>query len=111
MLLASLNESEVRRIMAIQDSESFAPLLDSIGKEYSGRSSADIASIKDEEYRNHVLFLCHAQTYLLLKYGIKFTDVGLIRRAIDRCTPCIWPHSRKLKVDYRCILIQNNLRN
>jgi len=34
-----------------------------------------------KSYKNHSLFLQHAQTYLLLMYAIKWGDIGLIRRA------------------------------
>ncbi|KAH8656432.1 hypothetical protein BGZ61DRAFT_308610, partial [Ilyonectria robusta] len=47
-------------------------------------------STDDEELRNHVLFLQHTQTYLLLKYSIKHADLGLLRRTIDRC--CLYFH-------------------
>jgi hypothetical protein len=59
-------------------------LLDRISSQYS--HSCDVNIIKDGELRNHILFLRHAQTYLLLKYGVKHGDIGLIRRAVDRCT-------------------------
>jgi hypothetical protein len=59
-------------------------LLDRIISQYNYSCNVDI--IEDGELRSHILFLRHAQTYLLLKYGIKHGDIGLIRRAVDRCT-------------------------
>ncbi|KAI9763921.1 MAG: hypothetical protein M1839_006119 [Geoglossum umbratile] len=47
----------------------------------------------DREFRNHILFLQHAETYLLLKYAIKHADIGLISHAVDRC--CIYFHGSK----------------
>ncbi|KAI9772518.1 MAG: hypothetical protein M1840_000723 [Geoglossum simile] len=42
----------------------------------------------DEELQNHIRFIELAEVYQLLKYAIKYGDIGLIRRAIDRC--CIF---------------------
>ncbi|KAI9780358.1 MAG: hypothetical protein M1839_006781 [Geoglossum umbratile] len=39
----------------------------------------------DRELRNHILFVQHAKTYLLLKHAIKHADIGLISHAVDRC--------------------------
>ncbi|KAI9776732.1 MAG: hypothetical protein M1839_009376 [Geoglossum umbratile] len=47
----------------------------------------------DKELQNHYLFLQHMQIYLLLRYAIKHADLGLLRRAIDRC--CIYFHGSK----------------
>ena len=41
-------------------------------------------------FRNHILFFQHTQVYLLLKYSIEHADLGLLRRAIDRC--CVYFH-------------------
>jgi hypothetical protein len=35
--------------------------------------------------RDHLLFIQHAETFLQLKEAIKFGDVGLLRRVINRC--------------------------
>ena len=68
-------------MLAIHNSKAFSQLLDRIVYSYS----KDVRSTNDMELRNHVLFLQHTQTYLLLKYSIKHADLGLLRRAIDRC--------------------------
>ena len=77
---------DITEILATQDAKSFSQLLGSVVNSYGieARSTSDI------ELRNHILFLQHMQTYLLLKYAIKRADIGLVRRAIDRC--CIYFH-------------------
>ncbi|KAI9769893.1 MAG: hypothetical protein M1839_003559 [Geoglossum umbratile] len=47
----------------------------------------------DRELRNHILFLQHAETYLLLKHAIKHVDISLISHAVDHC--CIYFHGSK----------------
>jgi hypothetical protein len=76
----------IARILAIHDTEAFSRLLDRIVDSYGKYAP----STDDEELRNHVLFLQHTQTYLLLKYAIKHADLGLLRQAIDRC--CVYFH-------------------
>lgn len=39
----------------------------------------------DDEWRNHVLFIRHTQTYLLLKWAISHGDIGLLRQALRQC--------------------------
>jgi hypothetical protein len=39
----------------------------------------------DDEWRNHVLFMRHTQTYLLLKWAISHGDIGLLRQALRQC--------------------------
>lgn len=73
-------------MLATQDAKSFSQLLDSIVNSYGNEAR----SVNDIELRNHILFLQHTQTYLLLKYAIKRADIGLLRRAVDRC--CIYFH-------------------
>ena len=73
-------------MLATQDAKSFLQLLDSVVNSYG----IEARSTSDMELRNHVLFLQYIQTYLLLKYAIKHANIGLLRRAIDRC--CIYFH-------------------
>ena len=68
-------------MLTIHDPATFSQLLDRIVHSYG----KDACSTDDLELRNHVLFLQHMQTYLLLKYSIKHADLGLLHRAIDRC--------------------------
>jgi len=81
-----LNFEDIGQILATYDGEAFSQLLDRLVDSYGKHAR----STNDEELRNHVLFLQHTQTYLLLKYSIKHADLGLLRRAIDRC--CIYFH-------------------
>jgi hypothetical protein len=46
---------------------------------------------ENKERRNHILYLQHAQNYLLLKYAIKHADLGLILRAVQRS--CVYFHA------------------
>lgn len=92
---------DVTRMLATLDAEGFLHLLDSIVNSYGNeaRSSSDM------ELRNHVLFLQHVQTYLLLKFAIKHADIGLLRRAVDRC--CIYFHgSGQHKYAYEMLYLQ-----
>jgi hypothetical protein len=77
---------DIARMLATYDAGAFSRLLDRIIDSYGKHAPAT----DDEELRNHVLFLQHTQTYLLLKYSIKHADLGLLRRAIDRC--CLYFH-------------------
>jgi len=77
---------DITQMLATQDAKSFSQLLDSIVNSYGNEAR----SVNDIELRNHILFLQHTQTYLLLKYAIKRADIGLLRRAVDRC--CIYFH-------------------
>lgn len=73
-------------MLTTQDAKSFSQLLDNIINSYGNEAR----STSDTKLRNHILFLQHMQTYLLLKYAIKRADIGLLRRAIDRC--CVYFH-------------------
>jgi hypothetical protein len=81
-----LKFEDIAQMIAGHDSKAFSLLLDKITESYSKYASLT----DDEELRNHVLFLQHTQTYLLLKYSIKHADLGLLCRAIDRC--CVYFH-------------------
>lgn len=81
-----LEFEDIARMLATHNAEAFSRLLNRIVDSYG----KDARSTDDLELRNHVLFLQHTQTYLLLKYSIKHADLGLLRRAIDRC--CVYFH-------------------
>jgi hypothetical protein len=91
----------VARMLTNHDVEAFSRLLDRIVDSYGNHArSAD-----DLELRNHVLFLQHTQTYLLLKYSIKHADLGLLRRAVDRC--CVYFHgSGQSRYAYEMLYLQ-----
>ena len=92
---------DTARMLAIHDGEAFSQLLGRIVDSYGKHA----CSTNDEELRNHVLFLQHTQTYLLLKYSIKHADLGLLRRAIDRC--CVYFHgSGQCKYAYEMLYLQ-----
>lgn len=76
----------IAQILAAHDAEAFSQLLDKIAPSYGKHAR----STDDLELRNHVLFLQHTEVYLLLTYSIKHADLGLLRRAIDRC--CVYFH-------------------
>lgn len=83
----------------------FGDLVDEVQKAYSFSVIPDPSSIEDGEARNHILFLQQTQTYLLLKHAIKHADIGLIRRAIDRC--CVYFHgSGQHKYAYEMLYLQ-----
>jgi hypothetical protein len=92
---------DVAQMLAIHDAEAFSQLLDRIVYSYS----KDVRLTDDMGLRNHVLFLQHTQTYLLLKYSIKHADLGLLRRAIDRC--CLYFHgSGQSRYAYEMLYLQ-----
>ncbi len=97
----SLKFKDITRNLAAHDAEAFSQLLDGI----IGSYSKDGHSIDDLELQNHILFLQHTQTYLLLKYSIKYTDLGLLRQAIDHC--CIYFHgSEQSRYVYEMLYLQ-----
>ena len=83
-------------------------MIDRVRIQCSFAANPDLKNLNDEEVRSHYLFLRHAQTYLLLKYAIKHVDIGLLRRAIDRCS--IYFHgSGQHKYAYEMLYIQRLL--
>jgi hypothetical protein len=96
-----LEFEDISRMLATHDAEAFSRLLDKIVDSYG----KDARSTDDLELRNHVLFLQHTQTYLLLKYSIKHADLCLLCRAIDRC--CVYFHgSGQSKYAYEMLYLQ-----
>ncbi len=91
----------ISRILTSYDAKSFSQLLDRITASYG----KDAHATDDEERRNHVLVLQHTQNDLLLKYSIKHADIGLLRRAIDRC--CVYFHgSGQSKYAFEMLYLQ-----
>jgi hypothetical protein len=92
---------DVARLLNNHDIEAFSRLLDGIVNSYGKHAR----STDDQELRNHILFLQHTQTYLLLKYSIKHADLGLLRRAVDRC--CVYFHgSGQYKYAFEMLYLQ-----
>jgi len=100
-------EDDLEPVLKSLGFAAFIDLLDRISSQYSQSHNVDFV---DDELHSHALFLRHAQTYLLLKYGIKHGDIGLIRRAVDRCT--IYFHgSGQSKYAYEMLYLQRLLAN
>jgi hypothetical protein len=73
-------KDDIDRILRNYDSVRLHDLITEVVKCYE----LDSRYTMNVESRNHILFLQHAQNYLLLKYAIKHADIGLILRAIRR---------------------------
>ena len=56
-------------------------LFNLINSQYSHSHNVD--EIDDNKLCSHILFLRHTQTYLLLKYDIKYNDINLIRHVFN----------------------------
>jgi hypothetical protein len=96
---------DIEALLRALDPEGFCELIDKIRIQCS---KPDLKNLNDEEVRSHYLFIRHAQTYLLLKYAIKHADLGLLRRAVDRC--CIYFHgSGQHKYAYEMLYLQRLL--
>ena len=65
---------DIAQILATYDAEAFSQVLNMVVSSYS----KDTHLTNDLELWNHILFLQHTQTYLLLKYSIKHADIGLL---------------------------------
>ena len=77
-------KADLEHVLKVMKSSTLLNLFDQIDSQYS--HSCDVDEIDDGELHSHILFLCHAQTYLLLKFGIKHSDIDLICRVFDQCT-------------------------
>jgi hypothetical protein len=96
-----LKFEDVEQILTTYNAKDFSLLLDEIISSHSKNA----CSTNDQELRNHILFLQHTLTYLLLKYSIKHADLGLLRRAIDRC--CVYFHgSGQSRYAYEMLYLQ-----
>src|SRR5436190_3644756 len=101
-------EDKLEHVLKSLGSSALIDILDRISSQYSHSHNVDIAD--DGELRSHALFLRHVQTYLLLKYGIKHGDIGLIHRAVDRCT--VYFHgSGQSNYAYEMLYLQHLLVN
>src|SRR5437016_1064121 len=99
---------DIEALLRALDPEGFCELIDRVRIQCSFAANPDLKNLNDEEVRSHYLFLRHAQTYLLLKYAIKHVDIGLLRRAIDRCS--IYFHgSGQHKYAYEMLYLQHLL--
>ena len=67
-------------------------LINKISEDYLYK---DPGGEQDAELQNHMRFLQMVEPYLMLKYGVKWGDVGLIQWAIDRM--CIYFHGSNSK--------------
>ena len=59
----------------------FIKFFDQINLQYN--HSYNINEIDDNKLYSYILFLCHTQIYLLLKYDIKHDDINLIYCVFD----------------------------
>ena len=74
-------EADLEHVLKVMKFSALLDLFDQIGLQYS--HSHDVDEIDDDELHSHILFLCHAQTYLLLKFDIKHDDIDLIHHVFD----------------------------
>lgn len=94
-------EADISAILRSYGPEELNGLVDRIVQTYIFTSRYT----ENPELRNHVLFLQHAQNYLLLKYAVKHADLGLLRRAIARS--CVYFHaSGQHKYAYEMLYLQ-----
>ncbi|KAI9847096.1 MAG: hypothetical protein M1837_003214 [Sclerophora amabilis] len=83
--LASTRDKSLEQALDEMTPVSFGRVVNAL---YAQLRATSASKCEDEEYRNHLLFLEQTETYILLKYAIKFGDIGLISRTVDRC--CIY---------------------
>ncbi|KAH8751037.1 hypothetical protein F5883DRAFT_434467 [Diaporthe sp. PMI_573] len=94
-------EADISAILRSHGPEELDGLVDRVVQTYTFTSRYT----ENPELRNHVLFLQHAQNYLLLKYAVKHADLGLLRRAIARS--CVYFHaSGQHKYAYEMLYLQ-----
>jgi hypothetical protein len=99
---------DIEAVLRTLDPEGFYTLIERVRIQCSFTANPDLKNLNDEEVRSHYLSIRHAQTYLLLKYAVKHADIGLLRRAIDRC--CIYFHgSGQSKYAYEMLYLQRIL--
>ncbi|KAI9848989.1 MAG: hypothetical protein M1837_005880 [Sclerophora amabilis] len=73
------------KVLAGMTPVSFSRIIDTL---YKQLRTTSVGQCEDKKYRNHLLFLEQTETYILLKYAIKFGNIDLISRAVDCC--CIY---------------------
>ena len=76
-------KADLECVLKVMKFSALLNLFDQIDSQYS--HSRDVDEIDDGELCSHILFLCHAQTYLLLKFDIKHDDIDLIHCVFDQC--------------------------
>jgi len=74
-------EADLECVLKVMKSSALLDLFDQIGLQYSHSHNVD--EIDDGELHSHILFLHHAQTYLLLKFDIKHSDIDFICHVFD----------------------------
>jgi hypothetical protein len=62
--------------------EDFARLVEIIRTKFF---TSEARQSKEQEFKNHVLFLQQMETFLTLNYAIKHGDIGLIERCVNQC--------------------------
>jgi hypothetical protein len=96
-----MGNDDITRILEAMSPAELQELIDNVVSSYNYPSRYT----ENIELRNHILFLEHAQNYLLLKYAIKYADIGLLRRSIARC--CVYFHaSGQHKYAYEMLYLQ-----
>ena len=86
---------DIDRITRLHSPEEFLSLIERIRVVYFHKATRG-----DQELQNHCLFLQHTVNYLLLKYAIKYADLGLLRRAVDRaCVLFAGTNQRKYAIE------------
>ncbi|KAI9845965.1 MAG: hypothetical protein M1837_004371 [Sclerophora amabilis] len=83
--VASTRNKSLQQVLTKMTPVSFSQIINTLYKQLRTTSASQC---EDDEYRNYLLFLEQTETYILLKYAIKWGDIGLILRAVDRC--CIY---------------------
>jgi hypothetical protein len=69
-----------------KDSATFDIVINKVEERLFERpSTVDIDPELDDEWQNHIRFIQHVRPYLLLKWSIKYADLGLIRQAMREC--------------------------
>src|SRR5437762_13086144 len=77
-------KADLEHVLKVMKFSALLDLFNQIDLQYS--HSHDVDEIDDDELCSHILFLHHAQTYLLLKFDIKHDDIDLIHCMFDQCT-------------------------
>lgn len=63
----------------------WSSMLDELGNSSDPNRQCGESPVVDEMLSNHRCFCAHVESYLLLKYAIKYADIGLLRYAIRDC--------------------------
>lgn len=87
-----LDDKELAEVASKLQPRELDILIDKISEDYLKQ---DPGSEQDAELQNHMIFLQMVEPYLMLKHGVKWSDIGLIQWAIDRM--CIYFHDSNSK--------------